>query len=402
MTHMAATLKTAARSVFRGLFGAVAPGQFKFLQARFADPAMESAYQNYLIDVELPKERIVNYLGIAIYLIFGILDSYTFEENLTEVLVLRWALCAPVAILLITLTFFEPFKLRFQYVTILVMIIGSLSVVAMIGMMPAEGGPPYLIGILAIFIFYACMQRMFFLAAAAVYIGVSAIFSLTITVISPKAPNEIASGHFFMIFIAFVAFCTIYLQEIRSRINYSQLRQRQQDQAFIEELLIEATAADRAKISFLSILSHELRTPLHQIVGFSEIVKNQVAQDSQADPSEFLDEIHGSAKGLLTSIGKMLRYADATAGKISYDLEDCSTTYLMETVVDQARGSADAARVTLDTANLEKAVLRIDHMHTAYAVGQLLDNAIAASSPGGAIELSGGVDDEGRYRLAIA
>lgn len=401
MTHQASKTQASKKSVFYGLLGGVARQQFNFLQARFADRDIERAYQKYLIDVELPKERLVNYLGIAVYLIFGILDVFTFDENLTHVLILRWAICAPIAILLITLTFFEPLKSQFQHVTLSVMIIGSLSVVAMIGMMGPESGPPYLIGILAVFIFYACMQRMYFPAAAAVFIGVATAYSLTITVISPKVPEEIASGHFFMIFIASVAFLTTYMQEIRSRINYYQIRQREQDAAFIEELLIEATAADRAKISFLSILSHELRTPLHQIVGFSEVVKNQIASNPSANPSEYLDEIHTSASGLLSSISKMLRYADATAGKISYDVTDCSVNYLMETVAEQAHTKADGARVALDIADFGDVVLRIDHLHTAYAVGQLLDNAITASQPGSKIEIRGRIDGENRYILEI-
>lgn len=401
MTHQASDITAPKKSAFYGLLGGVAPKQFSFLRARFADRELERAYQNYLISVELPKERLVNYIGIAVYLIFGILDVYTFDQNLTQVLILRWAICAPIAILLITLTFFEPLKSRFQHVTLCVMIIGSLSVVAMIGLMDPQGGPPYVIGILAIFIFYACMQRMHFPAAAAVFIGVAAAYSLTITVISPKSPDEIASGHFFMIFIALLAVLTTYMQEIRSRINFFQIRQREQDAAFIEELLIEATAADRAKISFLSILSHELRTPLHQIVGFSEVVKNQIAEDPSSNPGEYLDEIHVSATGLLSSIGKMLRYADATAGKISYDVTECPVSYLMETIIEQAHTKADGARVTFNVADFGDIVLNIDHLHTAYAIGQLLDNAITASEPGSKIDIRGRMDALDRYVLEI-
>ena len=46
----------------------------------------------------------------------------------------------------------------------------------------------------------------------------------------------------------------IDLQEVRARLDYYRGRQREMDAAFIEKLLIEATAADRAKISFLSII----------------------------------------------------------------------------------------------------------------------------------------------------
>lgn len=390
-----------SKSVFDGLFGDTTPKQIDWALARFADRSAEENYQQHLVDVELPKDRLVNYLGITIYMVFGFLDLMTFQENLNEVLILRWVICAPIAILLITLTFSESVKQHFQLVTIAVMAIGSGSMVAMIGMMGPEGGPPYIVGILSIFIFFSCIQRMHYPIAAAVYLAVVASYSGTIVFISPKSPEEIISGHFFMIFIASVALFTTYMQEIRSRLDFSQRRQRELDAAYIQELLIEATAADRAKISFLSILSHEMRTPLHQIVGFSEVVRNLLQQTPVSDSSKYLDEIHSSATGLLSTIGKILRYADATAGKVSYEIDTCSITYLIETVCEQALTKAEAKKITLKVDDLAPSTLHIDHPHTCYALGHIIENAINASEPGTMVEIHGVIDDEGGYILAI-
>ena len=394
-------LANISKTVFDGLFGATAPKQINWALARFADRSAEKNYQQHLIDVELPKDRLVNYLGITIYMIFGFLDLMTFEENLNQVLILRWVICAPIAIFLITLTFSGAARQHFQLVTIAVMAIGSGSMVAMIGMMGPEGGPPYIVGILSIFIFFACIQRMHYPIAAAVYLAVVASYSATIVFISPKSGDEIISGHFFMIFIASVALLTTYMQEIRSRLDYSQRRQRELDATYIQELLIEATAADRAKISFLSILSHEMRTPLHQIVGFSEVVRNLLQQTPISDTSKYLDEIHSSATGLLSTIGKILRYADATAGKVSYEMESCSIGYLIETVCEQALTKAEAKRIALNVVDMAPSTLYIDHPHTCYALGHIMENAINASQADAAIEIKGVVDDNDGYVLSI-
>ncbi len=394
-------LANLAKSVFDGLFGSVAPGQIDWALARFADRTEEKNYQQHLVDIELPKDRLVNYLGITIYMVFGFLDLMTFQENLNQVLILRWVICTPIAILLITLTFSDSIKRHFQLVTIAVMAIGSGSMVAMIGLMGPEGGPPYIVGVLAIFIFFSCIQRMHYPIAATVYMAIVACYSATIVFVSPKSSEEIISGHFFMIFIASVALFTTYMQEIRSRLDYFQRRQRELDAAYIQELLIEATAADRAKISFLSILSHEMRTPLHQIVGFSEVVRNQLQQTLVSDSAKYLDEIHSSATGLLSTIGKILRYADATAGKVSYEIDTCSIKYLVETVCEQALTKAEAKRITIDVNKIEPTTLQIDHPHTCYALGHIVENAINASATGSTIEISGAADPNGGYILSI-
>lgn len=388
-------------SVYKALFGTFPREMMNWWRVAFSDPNTEREFQKYLVSNDLPKERLVNMLLIVGYALFAILDIIAVREQLTEILVIRLAICTPLALAITALTYVDRVKPYFQLVTAFVVILGSMSIVVMIGMMPPGEGPAYIVGILTVLIVYSCLQRLYFPLAAAIYITIFASYSLTITVITPKTGAEIAAGHFFMTVITATAFITCFIQEARARIDYYRQCQREQDAKFIEELLIEATAADRSKISFLSILSHELRTPLHQIVGFSEVVKNQFVAIADTNTGEYLDEIHSSATGLLKSISKMLRYADATAGKISYEILSCSPEYLMEMVMDQVRSKAEMANITIQTADMEHAKLSIDHLHTVYALSQLIENAIVASEPGSAITIAGALDERGKYQLDI-
>ena len=120
-----------------------------------------------------------------------------------------------------------------------------------------------------------------------------------------------------------------------------------------------------------------------------------------SDSSKYLDEIHSSATGLLSTIGKILRYADATAGKVSYEMDACSISYLIETVCEQALTKAEAKKIILNVDDLEPSTLKIDHPHTCYALGHIVENAINASQSGASIEISGVIDDDNGYILAI-
>lgn len=384
-----------------GFFGNISSNLINWTSARFRDSKTEQKYQDHLIAVELPKDRLINFLGVFVYLVFGYLDTAVFDENLIKVLTLRWVICAPIALGLICLTFYNPYKKYFQYFTIGVLATGSFSMVIMIGLMDSDNNAPYIIGILAIFIFFACMQRMHFFTALIVITFTATAHALTITTIAPRNESEIVSGLFFMVFIASVAIITTYVQEIRSRIAYYQQDQRAHDAALIEELLIEATAADRAKISFLGTLSHEMRTPLHQIVGFSEVVLQQINGDSKEDIDQHLTQIRVSAVGLLTMINKLLRYADATAGKVDYDITECASTELIETIAEQNSRMAAANNVMLIASDVEPAKVKTDHAHTAYAIGHLVQNAIAASKKDNTVEIKGVCKDEDTYSIFV-
>lgn len=382
------------------LFGSADRKLIAWGTATFAEPELEAEYRKYLIEHELPKERFINLFGVGLYIVFGLLDIMSFHENMAEVLLVRWAICTPMALALILLTFREPFKNHFQFITAAIMAIGSLSVVWMIGVLPS-GGPPYIIGILTVFIFYSCLARVYFILASGVFLSVLAAYALTITVISPKSSIEISSGIFFMFTIAMISLITSYMQEIRSRLLFHKTRQRELDAAYIKELLIEATAADQSKINFLSVLSHELRTPLHQIIGFCEVVMKRANETGETETQDYLGQIHGSAHKLLSQIATMLRFADATAGKIRYHLEECPVSELIEAVCVQTENKAQAKSVEINTEKVAPATLFIDPLNAGYALGHIIENAINASKSGAEIILSGRADSDGGYTLEV-
>jgi len=77
-----------------------------------------------------------------------------------------------------------------------------------------------------------------------------------------------------------------------------------------------AEEADRTKSRFLAMVSHELRTPLTTIIGYSEMLMEQVEADGHTDYNPDLKQIHTSAHHLLTLINDILDYSKIEAGKL--------------------------------------------------------------------------------------
>ena len=97
-----------------------------------------------------------------------------------------------------------------------------------------------------------------------------------------------------------------------------------------------AEAANRAKSAFIANMSHELRTPLAAIIGYSEMLQEEMADGAaSADLEADMRKIEGNARHLLGLINDVLDLSKVESGKMdvypeAFDLEavvrDVATT----------------------------------------------------------------------------
>jgi signal transduction histidine kinase len=94
-----------------------------------------------------------------------------------------------------------------------------------------------------------------------------------------------------------------------------------------------AEAANRAKSAFLATMSHELRTPLTVILGYSEMLEEDLEGSSHAALMPDLKKIQQSSRHLLALISEILDYSAIEAGKMRLHLESFSLPDLLDDVV---------------------------------------------------------------------
>ncbi|MBX2798671.1 MAG: HAMP domain-containing protein [Myxococcales bacterium] len=90
-----------------------------------------------------------------------------------------------------------------------------------------------------------------------------------------------------------------------------------------------AMAANRAKSSFLANMSHELRTPLTAILGYAELLAEDVHGQSATD----VDRILVAGKHLLTLVSDILDLAKIEAGHLGTHIEPVDVAALCEELV---------------------------------------------------------------------
>jgi len=91
----------------------------------------------------------------------------------------------------------------------------------------------------------------------------------------------------------------------------------------------KAEQATQAKSEFLANMSHEIRTPMNAILGFTELLEDQIESQKHKN---YLSTIKSAGKSLLMLINDILDLSKVEAGKMELQLESVNPHILFEEI----------------------------------------------------------------------
>lgn len=184
------------------------------------------------------------------------------------------------------------------------------------------------------------------------------------------------------------------VRDVSERIRYQEELRRAKEQA---------DAANRAKSEFLGTMSHELRTPLNAVIGFTEIMKDEVMGPiGNAHYRSYIADIHFSSTHLLNLINDILDVTKAEAGKLELQEDLFDLRQLIETVARVSGPPMDKAglAVAIDLA-ADLPLLRADERKVRQVFFNLIGNAVKFTPAGGRIEIIGRFDDASGIAITV-
>lgn len=171
---------------------------------------------------------------------------------------------------------------------------------------------------------------------------------------------------------------------------YGRLSRRTDELARSQAALVASNAelqeANRHKSEFLSSVSHELRTPMNAIIGFTDLLDEQLRATATERQRRYFKNIREAADHLLDLINDVLDLSRVETGRIDLRSEDVDLEQLLEPVVAYGR-RAGADRGIAFGSQAPDGVVHLDPVRIRQVLYNLVSNALKFTPEGGRVDL---------------
>ena len=185
----------------------------------------------------------------------------------------------------------------------------------------------------------------------------------------------------------------VYLRDRRPWIEREETMQRAKLQAETER---------NSARQFLAQMTHELRTPLNAVIGFSEIMVNQLFGPLDGRYRDYAEDIMQSGRHLLGIINDILDLSKIEAGEMVLDERQVDIARVVHSSIRilSERAAVGQVKIQVDPACIFPLVVG-DETKLKQLFLNLLSNAVKFTPSGGRVQVRSEIDSRGWLAISV-
>lgn len=163
-----------------------------------------------------------------------------------------------------------------------------------------------------------------------------------------------------------------------------------EDAAVLKEALDQAQSASRAKGEFLSLMSHEIRTPLNAIIGYQDMVRDEIANiEKNENAVRFIEKSQIAANHLLSILNDVLDISSIESGRMQLEEKVFDLSQMVNSlqVMFQEEANSKGVRLEMDLTHLQEHQVIGDSTRVQQVLQNLISNAIKFTPKDGLVRM---------------
>jgi len=159
-------------------------------------------------------------------------------------------------------------------------------------------------------------------------------------------------------------------------------------------------ASNAAKDKFFSIITHDLKSPFNTIIGFSDLLLEQVKSKDYKDISKYADYIQNSSQRAMDLLQNLMDWSRSQTGRIEYNPEQFEIIELINETILLLTPTAAQKSILITKSLPQRAGIYADKNMISTILRNLISNAVKFTYPNGEITISA-KEDQNTMKISV-
>jgi signal transduction histidine kinase len=160
---------------------------------------------------------------------------------------------------------------------------------------------------------------------------------------------------------------------------------QKESEARLQEYNKELEDLNQSKDKFFSIVAHDLRSPFQGMLGFTDLILDELDDLTKEEIREYLQKVRDSSYGAFSLLENLLNWSRLQTGRMQYNPTEFNLTEAVTGIISLLNSNAQGKNIQLYSNLREEYHVFADHQMVHSILLNLATNAIKFTYPGGSV-----------------